>query len=152
MIGDRISGFFWFLFGLFILKESFRLKTGVLSQPGPGFFSLLGGILLLVCTTILFLQSILFKSRAVDSKEQGEKKNHQVLIYLFVALLAYALLFEFLGFILCTFFIVLLIFGLFEHKKWWSMLITAALVSLASYTIFTFLLKSELPKGVLGLF
>lgn len=152
MTGDRISSLFGLLFALYILKESFELDVGGLHQPGPGFFSLFGGILLGVFSIILFVRSILSQPGRKDRKAEGEEENPRFVIYVFVGLLAYTFIFEWLGFILSTFLLVALLLGFFDSQKWWKVLLTAAVASSSSYVIFSVLLKSELPKGILEIF
>ncbi|MFC1815723.1 tripartite tricarboxylate transporter TctB family protein [Thermodesulfobacteriota bacterium] len=152
MNGDRLSSLFLLLFGLFISKESFKLDIGDLHQPGPGFFLLFGGILLVGFSTILMLQSFLATLEKTESKAPEEKQNFRAVVYCVISLIVYALLFDWMGYILCTFFLVIFLQMLFDHKKWLGMLFTAGIVSLASYIIFAFLIKSELPTGILGVF
>jgi putative tricarboxylic transport membrane protein len=150
--GDRISSLFGLLFALYILKESFGLDVGRLHQPGPGFFSLFGGILLGVFSIILFVRSLLPRPRRKDRKAEGEEENPRFVIYVFVGLLVYTFIFEWLGFILSTFLLVALLLVFFDSQKWWKVLLTAAVASSSSYIIFSVLLKSELPKGILEIF
>ncbi len=149
---DRIGGLLGLLFALFILRKSFEIDIGGLHQPGPGLFSFLGAIFLALFSAILLLQSFLIKSGTMGGKARGEKGNPRVVVCLFIALLIYTLIFEYLGFILCTFLLVIFLLWFFEHKKWWIVLITAGIVSSAAYTIFNVLLKSQLPDGVLRVF
>lgn len=152
MSGNRISCLFGLLFALYIIRESFGIDVGEFHEPGPGFFPLVGGILLAVLATILLLQSILVKSRTMDSTAQGERVNSRLPVYTLIGLLVYALIFNRLGFLLSTFLLVIFLSKLLEHKKWWGILLTAGIVSLAFYTIFDVLLRSGLPKGILEVF
>jgi putative tricarboxylic transport membrane protein len=132
--------------------ESFKLDVGGVRQPGPGFFSMLGAILLTGLSAILFLRSVFGKSERGERKKQGQKENLRTVAYLFGILLAYATLFEWLGFVLCTFLLVVFLFRMFDRKPWWAMLVTGAAISSATYVVFSILLQSELPEGVLGIF
>ncbi len=106
MHGDGISSLFSLLFGLFIMKEGFGLDFGELRHPGSGFFILFGGMLLVAFSTILLLQSFLRKPATTDSDEPEEKGNPRNIIYLIMSLIVYALTFEWIGFVICTFFLM----------------------------------------------
>ena len=154
MKNDRLCGIFGLLFAAYILKEGFAYDLGDLHGPGPGFFPLLGGMLLALFSTILLLQSVMKKTETSGKQDNvpGEKENLRVVGYLVIALVIYALLFEQVGFIINTFFLVGYLLWLLERKRWWVIALTAGVISSASYVIFSVFLKSELPLGILGVF
>jgi cobalamin synthase len=149
MMGDRITGLFGLLFALYVLMGSLRLDVGGLHQPGPGFFSFFGGILLAVFSAILLVRSMLTKGEDGGKKKKGEEENPKAVIFVVIALVIYGMVLEFLGFVLCTFFLVILLMCLFDRKKWWVVLFTAACISFGSYVVFNMLLKSDMPVGIL---
>ena len=65
------------------------------------------------------------------------------------ALLAYLLLLEPLGFVAVTFLFLLLLFRL-ERRGWGFSAVSAAIGTLASYTLFQVWLKTQLPTGPFG--
>jgi len=150
--GDRVSSLFGLLFAFYILKESFDLDVGGLHQPGPGFFSLFGGILLGVFSAILFFRSLVSRAGKKDRKAKGKEENLRFVFYIFVGLLVYTFTFEWLGFILSTFLLVVILLKFFDPQNWWKLVLTAGVASLSTYIIFAVLLKSELPKGILEIF
>ncbi len=151
MTGERISSFLLILLALYILKESFSLGVGGLHQPGAGFFSMVGGIMLFIFSTIIFIKSLSVRSVVKGIKSQEEKESLMPAVYTVAGIIVYTIILEHVGFILSTFALVVLLLKLFENKKWWVDLITAGLVSSAFYFLFAVFLKSELPKGVFGL-
>lgn len=149
MRSDKISSLWGILLGLYTSKESVGLDLGSIRHPGSGFFPFIGGTLLVCFSAMLFFQSILPKSR-MDKKMPREKENWRLVVYPLLGLVAYVSVFESLGFILSTFLLVFFLLVLFERKKYWVEILTAATVSLSSYIIFSILLRSDLPKGILG--
>ena len=152
--GDGTAGLFGTFFGIFIIIKSFSLDIGGFHQPGSGFFPLFGGILLSVLSLVLLFRSILVGFRTTGVMARGEKggvgKSPWVVVYAFIGFLIYALMFEWLGFILSTFLLVIFLLRILEPKKWSIMLLTGATVASAAYIIFNVILKSGLPKGLLG--
>lgn len=150
---DRITAPFGLFFGLYIIKESFALNIGGFHQPGPGFFPLFGGILLAVFSAVLLFH-VLVPFRAIGSMARGEKEKPRCrsVVYAYIGFIIYSLIFEWLGFILSTFLLVIYLLRILQPRKWWSIILTAAIVATSAYTVFNVLLKSELPMGILGLF
>ncbi len=147
---DSISGLLGMAVGIFISVKSFELGVGGLHQPGAGFFPLVGGILLTAFSVILLVQSISVKVKSTGAATQDGGGNPRLAVYAFCAVVVYALVFEPLGYILSTFFLVIFLLRIVTPKKWWITVVTSAIISLASYFIFTVLLHSELPEGILS--
>ena len=152
MIGDRISSLFALLLALYVLKEGIGYDIGGLHHPGPGFFPLFGGLVLGLFSVILFLRSVLVESKPVDSKVKDETGKPLLLIYAVVGLVVYTFILEPVGYILSTFLLLVFFLKLFEQKRWWVEIVTAGIISSASYILFAVLLKSELPEGILEQF
>jgi putative tricarboxylic transport membrane protein len=137
------------LFGGYVVTEGFRLGLGGLHQPGPGFFPAVAGIFLIFLSAFLFFRSVLPTSRAMGRMARGEEERPWLVVYALAGILVYALIFEWLGFILSTFLLVTFLLRLLNPRKWWTTLLTAGVISLSAYAVFDVLLKSGLPKGVL---
>ncbi len=148
MTGDRITSVFGLLCALLVIRGGVALDVGGLHQPGPGFFPVFGAILLGVFSIIHFVRSLKAPS-GKGRKGKGEKENFMYVVYIFVGLLVYTLILDWLGFIFCTFLLVAILLKAFARQGWWKVMVTAAVASSASYFIFVVLLKSPLPKGLL---
>jgi len=149
MRGDRIAGLFGFVFAIYILIQSVKLDLGGVHQPGPGFFSFFGGTLLAVFSLILLIQSVLTRGKGAGKKTEGGKENPRAVVFCVIAIVVFGLILETLGFVVCTFLLVILLLWLFDRRKWWAVLFTAGCVSLGIYVVFNVLLKSDLPVGIL---
>jgi len=147
--GDRLSGLFGLLFGIFIVIESIRLHVGGFRHPGPGFFPLLGAILLVGLSTVLLFRSVWVSSRTTVAVARRERERPRLALYALIGISVYALIFEWLGFILSTFLLVIFLLRVLSPRKWRIILLTALIVSLSAYALFNVLLKSGLPKGIL---
>jgi putative tricarboxylic transport membrane protein len=80
------------LIGLIFAWQASRLDLGQIGLPGPGFFPLvLGGLL------VVFAAAIAIEGRLVSSKDEPLEFGHAQVLITFAALLAVPLLFELLG-------------------------------------------------------
>jgi putative tricarboxylic transport membrane protein len=146
---DRISGFFWLLFSLFISYESYRLGLGTVNQPGPGFLFFWTGIVVAILAITVIVKS--FKSLSLEEVKDKAfgKSNVKKVLFVLVALFVYALLLERLGFFISTLLLFVFLLGLIEKKKWWFAVGVSVLVTVLSYLLFETGLQSQLPKGIL---
>jgi hypothetical protein len=108
---------------------------------------LLGFFLFLV--SIYFLITFPYKKANRDGmvkKEQGQI-NYVRLCLVMASLFAYSLLFETLGFLITTLFILIILFRS-TNNRWYAVLIASVLTALVSYVLFTYL-GIRFPKGIL---
>jgi len=145
---DRIVAIFWLIFGLVIAEESYRLKLGSFGRPNSGLFPFLIGILIVLFSLILLVET---RSNKSEREERGEKLNYRNIVLCLISLYAYALIFEWFGFIPSTF-LLIVFFLKFIERKGWTLVITASLLtSIVSYVIFEIWLRAALPKGIFGI-
>lgn len=117
-------------------------------MPGSGFMPLITGILMCVFSALRFLQAHLKKSGKVEKIWANIRFGK--LIFVLLMLLIYALLLEKLGFILCTFFLILILIRFVGPRTWLTSLLGAGIASIISYLLFETWLKTQLPKGIFG--
>src|SRR5882672_265859 len=96
VIGSRRAGLLatgaLALIGLIFASQAWRLDLGQIGLPGPGFFPLLLGALLVV-----FAAAIAIEGRLASSKDEPLEFGHAQVLITFAALLTVPLLFELLG-------------------------------------------------------
>ena len=148
---ETIGGLFWLLFSLFISYESYRLGLGKVNQPGPGFLFFWTGIVVAILSVIVIVRSFTVKASREKEEATAEKRRLAKIIPVLIALFLYALLMEWLGFILVTLLLFLFILGVVEKKKWLFAAAVSIAVTVLAYLLFEVALQSQLPKGLLGL-
>jgi putative tricarboxylic transport membrane protein len=149
---DRITGLFGLFFAIFIIIQTVPLGIGGIHEPGAGFFPCFAGTVLAVLSTALVVRAqVTLRTKKVVIREDRSKRRWTV-VYIYIAFIVYALIFERLGFIPSTFLLIIFLFKMLERKKWWSALVTAALVVLSAHAVFNYLLNCELPNGILDVF
>jgi putative tricarboxylic transport membrane protein len=146
---DRISGPFWFIFSVFISYESYKLGLGALRHPGPGFFFFWTGIVIASLSLVVIVRS--FKKRPGEEAIPSifGKWNMTKLVLVLISLFLYALLMEWLGFLIVTLLLFIFLLGAIEKKRWPIVVLVSLIVTALSYLIFEVGLQSQLPKGPL---
>ena len=141
--GDRVGSFFLFLLGIGAVIGATRLKIGSPTEPQPGFFPFLGGLSLIVLSTIIF-----FKGQAGKSQEKiafGEVGRPALLLVVMIALVA---VLDRVGYVIGTFIASGLILRILNVKSWRILVLTSLCLSMGTYVLFDKLLGIDLPVGV----
>jgi putative tricarboxylic transport membrane protein len=147
---DRISGTFWLIFALVTIIESYRLGLGNLLQPGPGFIFFWAGILLGIMSLVILIKTFIRVGEAEAEKPTLGGVSYTKIIMVSLGVFLYALLLEFLGFVIVTTLLFVFILGVVEKKKWLFTIVSSILVTVAAYLIFQTWLETQLPKGIFG--
>jgi putative tricarboxylic transport membrane protein len=140
------SAVFLMAVGVFAIFEAKNMGTGNFSEPGPGLFPLLSGIILLTFSLISLLISSLKKiPKAPRVMEQRNVLN-------VLCVLGTVLLFRFflpvLGYIFTALITLVLLIKIVGGQRWshtivWSMIFTGL-----SYLLFGKWLMVQFPRGI----
>ena len=145
---EIIIGGFWLLFSLYTSVESHRLGLSTANRPGPGFFPFLAAISIGLIAAFRLVNT--FRKSPLDENfEPASATETKLVVGVIAGMLAYALLLDLLGFLLCTFLLIAFYLKLIAARRWSVALIFAAVVALSSHLFFDVLLKAELPRGLL---
>jgi putative tricarboxylic transport membrane protein len=148
---DALSGLFWMLIGLGVCWGGIDLELGTLHDPGSGFIFFWVGIIMIGLAAAVFIKGIREKSPDTKLKAIFAQVQWKKVLFVFGALIAYALTFYHLGFVLTTIFFLLFLFKAIEPQRW-SIAIGGAIVSaLTAYAVFHWWLGTQLPQGILPL-
>jgi len=143
-----ISDGVWLVLGLAVCIEAWRLTVGDFTRPGPGFLPFWAGALLALLSLISLIQTMAEKPDEEPSVWAGV--NIAKLGLVMLALLLYVVLLDTLGFLVCTFLLLLFLFRVVEPYRWYIVLLASALSLASVYILFVRLLEVRLPSGVLG--
>ena len=145
---DIISSLFCFLFALFFTIESYRFGLGDWGMPGPGYFPLGAGLLFgIISLSVMF--SALRKVPKEMLRESPERLQWENIVLIIAGMLVYILCLHKLGFILCTFLLVVFFIRIVAHRRWFSSIIIGLSIVLAFHLFFDVLLNAQLPMGIL---
>ncbi len=146
-VGDVVGSFFLFLLGIGAVIGAIPLKVGSPTEPQPGFFPFLGGLSLIVFSSIIFIKGWLGHSQGkVAFGEVGRPALLLVVMIVLVAVL------DRLGYVIGTFIASGLILRILNVKSWRLLILTSLCLSVGTYILFDKLLGIDLPVGILARF
>jgi hypothetical protein len=142
--GDVAGSLFLFFLGIGAVIGAIRLHVGSPTEPQPGFFPFLGGISLVVLSSIIFLKRGIGQSqRKVVFGDVGRP------VLLLVVMIALVAVLDSVGYVIGTFIASGLILRILNVKSWRVLLLTSLCLSIGTYILFDKLLGIELPVGIL---
>lgn len=143
MSSDRILGIAALLLAAVMVIFGYGLDAPFAYEPvGPKAFPLIAAGMIAVCGLILVIKG----GGAVAPIGPG---TFRALLALSVCLLAYALLFQPLGFVVSTTLLMVPIAMIFG-ARWWQGLLSGIAIAVLSFVLFDRVLAVVLPLGVLG--
>ncbi len=141
-MGELRSGLFFFALSLFVLWESLRVGLGTSQKPGSGFISFCTGLMLAALSLALAYQG--------RRSQKFVERHPRPVILALVSLFVYSFVIDYLGFIMATFFLLVVFFRLGEQRPWPTLLGMSALTTLLVYLVFGVLLQIYFPQGLLS--
>ena len=140
---------FWLLFSLIICTESYRLKLGVATKPGPGFFPFGAGLIMLFLSLIALFQWM-GKKDSLEIAVQKKPVRWWNIIIILAAIPAYTLSLEKVGFFINTFLFISLLLKVVEPQTWKTSILGGVITAIAANLVFNVLFKAQIPSGILG--
>jgi len=144
-----ISSLAFLILGSGFTFEAMKLRMGSLRNPGPGLFPLLIGVCIVILALIVFLKAALEKPEPGKARAQSEGKGHKGSLLVLACLVVYFTLFEYIGFLLRNFFIMLVILLGLERQRWLLIIPLVIIIPIGAYLLFYYWLDIPLPPGIL---
>ncbi len=146
---DLSSSIFLMAVGLAFLLGGVQLGIGHLHEPGPGFFPLVIGAVVVLLSCLQFIGS--YSDRTGFSKPDGfwkERDSWKRVSTSLFSLVFYLFFLDPLGYIVTTFLFLLYLIRFTGKKGWPSSILVALLASLISYLLFKVGMEVPLPRGI----
>ena len=147
---DQGSSLLWLGVAVLICIGSLQLSLGTFNNPGPGFFPFGAGLILGILAAVVFVQP-----RRAASSSKGNRESVLVspgagkkIVLTTVALLAYVVGMEYLGFLISTFIFLAFVLRTIEPQRWGVVILESLLASGICYFVFQIWLQVELPRGI----
>jgi putative tricarboxylic transport membrane protein len=135
-------------FGLFALSQARGLRFGSIVSPGPGFFPLCLAAALTLVSVALVVRAVRMPPTAVGPASGAHAAGRLKAIGTLGSLVVYALVLEWLGFLLATFVLLLFFFKALQRQRWLAAVGGSLATSLVTYLVFKVWLGVNLPAGL----
>jgi len=144
-----VTGLFWLAVSIFVAVMAVDLGLGRFSKPGSGFTFFWSSVGLGSLSVILILRSIFGKGEANPFMDLWKGLKWGNVVLAIVVLLLYALILTKLGFVLSTFMLMIVLFGI-GRSSYRAVILSALITTLLSLIMFRYLLEVHLPRGIIG--
>lgn len=144
-VGDILVGIFFLFIAMVFTVGGIRLRIGTPTEPQPGFFPFLGGMILIILAGILLFQG--WQGKSSGTQAFGKLWGPLILT---AGLVAYVAALEITGYIVATTILSAIVLRILEAKSFWVLSVVALILGVGSYFIFAELLGVPLPAGVLA--
>ncbi len=140
------------IFAAFFCLEGSKLPLGTPRQPGPALLPLGYGGLLFFLAAIFVLRSGLKREETGDSaRSPWRGLKWKRVPYVLAGVLGYAFCLEFLGYLISTTFLMIVLFLVKGLRRTFLVLSGGLAITIITYILFKGLLKVRLPSGFLGI-
>jgi putative tricarboxylic transport membrane protein len=144
--------------GIVYEAMAFRMPRGRIGYPGPGFFPIIVGAVLILTATACLIQALVARrtggsaSTSATDDESASQGHRQVKKTWFLVgfLVLYILALQPVGFPIAVTVFLLASIWVFGYRKWLPVLGIAAALTVISYLTFVMWLKVPLPLGILS--
>jgi putative tricarboxylic transport membrane protein len=143
-LSDILGSLFFALIGIGTAIEAIKLRVGTATEPQPGFFPFLGGVVITILSMVLFSQA--WRGKSAGSQMFGDLWRPAFLI---LGLFFYISVLDFLGYILSTTILCAIVLRIMDTKRWWVLIGVSLILSIGTYGLFDRLLSMPLPCGIL---
>jgi putative tricarboxylic transport membrane protein len=139
-----LAGFFFLIFGIAVTFGALDLPLGTPLDPRPGFFPLLAGIFL---TGVSFIHLVRAFSKGTSGMPSFGAWWRPASLMAGMAI--YSVILDFVGYVVATIILSVIILRISETKKWWKIIAVSFAASLGSYVLFDRILGVTLSPGLL---
>ncbi len=140
-----------FFIGVVFVIESLRLGLGSARHPGSGFLPFFTGMALSLVALYSLIKNLRVPKRDNDRRVEKFFGRFAFNVGKIVAvMIGYVLIFPWLGYILSTFVLFIILFNVGGFRRWALILLYSFLTTSISYLVFGSLLNLRFPKGFLG--
>jgi putative tricarboxylic transport membrane protein len=141
--GEIAVGLCFAAVGIVFVIGAVKLQIGVPTEPHPGFFPFVDGMILIALSALFLFQA--WRGRSGDSQAFGRIKGPVIVI---LTMVLYVATLEKLGYVITTAVLTAVVLYVLETKPRALILVSAGL-ALLSYLLFSRLLGVTLPPGLL---
>jgi len=143
------AGLFGLGISIFVVWSGYALKLGTINDPGSGYVMFYAGLLMILFSLIILYGATKDGGPTLLSLWKDVLWTKPLIVI--VLLVAFALIFETVGFLASTVVLLVALLRAIEPVPWSRAIPIAVLVPLAFWYVLNKLLLIQLPAGVLGI-
>jgi len=147
---DQITGIIVLIFSVAVIEGSRRMPPSGTFGPGAGFLPFWLGVAMAILSIILLVNAAREPVQASDRSPFPKGRAIVAILEAAVALAAFILLLETLGFLVSIALLTAFLLRVVEREGWLTTVMVAVANSAGLYVIFHMLLGVSLPKNILG--
>lgn len=142
---EVIGSLFWVVFGALFLVGSFDLNVGTLRRPGPGFLPLIMAGLSVCLSLGVLVHGI---AKGGPRLPRLPWKRHAAVIS---SIIGYSLLIEVVGFLLSSWVLMAILFGVFfdGESKWIKVTLYSGLTAASAWLVFVLGCQVHFPTPLI---
>jgi len=148
--GDFWGSLFLMIVSGLVIREALDLEVGTPSNPGSGFMVFGASVTLGLLALSQFVASVTARARAAESV--AERIRWGRIFAVILAIVLYIVALRPVGYLVCTFLLLSVLFQVLERGRWASRTIGAASTSFVTYVIFAKMLQLNLPRGLITIY
>ena len=146
---NKIPCLIWLGLGVFFTVGARKYGIGSLDEPGPGFFPLIGGVLLCLAASSHLVQLMLKPQSGTSENGLWVEAHWGRSVVVVAGLVSYALTVDFLGFVIATFLLMFILFTLYDRTNFVFAIVGSLSVITITYFVFSIWLNVQFPAGIL---
>ncbi len=147
MLAKQVVGVIGGIASIAYLIISLDYPVGALSQPGPGIFPIVVGILLLLSSIGIYLEAKLKSSS--DKIEWPDVEGRRRIILIIVATLLYVITLPYLGYLIVSTGLTIVVLHVMGMRSWPRKIVLALAIGIGSLWFFYVILGVQLPQGII---
>lgn len=152
MNAERLVSVLWLLVGGAVIHTSYELGLGSGGEPGSGFVPMIAGGFICAMAVAVYIQSYTNKEMARSRFSDHWRGTHWPRAVILVLLtLAFIWLIEILGYFVTSILLLVTIMKVLEKLNWFKSIIIPIVTVTLTYLLFSSMLDTNMPRGVIGL-
>ena len=145
---QMLGGLFWLTIGAYVTWAGRDLGLGRLAEPGSGFAFFWIGLIMCALSASVVVQAVIKGSENIASL--WEETRWEKVLLVTVMLLVFGFLFDWLGFIICSLALLLVLMFFIDRVETKTALIVSFGSTFLVWAALTEALKIQLPAGILA--
>jgi|GEM_PF-415707 len=152
MNAERLVSLVWLIVGGAVMHTSYGLGLGTGGEPGSGFLPMIAGGFICLMAVVIYVQTYTNKQMAQSRfSDHWRGTDWPRAVILVVLTLAFIVLIEILGYFVTSILLLVIIMKALEKLSWLKSIVIPIVTVTLTYLLFTSMLDTNMPRGVIGL-